>query len=256
MKIPIDREYVFTVKVLEDDSFNPQDLTDMTAASFSVYTEDGNHEFTIDTEGDVAGADHGYWTTSGDVLKTVTTEVETLDGSRVQIDYSLSTITTPGVEADLGTTVESTTVEDVRTYVTTTTVVTDSETSALISSNTTGPTEDVDGTAEKDSSVTNINTALDTATGQTTTTTETISGVLVSAETTTTTTVGVASYTGIITFTVKSGERIGTSLLTETNGPVEDNYYVKSGYRGSIIAEFDSRPDINVLIENITAIKV
>jgi len=188
MKIPINREYVFTVKVLEDDSFNPQDLTDMTNASFSVYTMDGGTK-KFEVSGSNTNATNGYYTTNNNVVRTTTTEVSTKDANGLEIDYTKSTATEIG-SYSVGTVVHSNTVNN---------------------------------------------------SGGTTTTT-------------TTTTVGVAAYTGVITFTVKEA---ATSLLEETIGLIEDNYYTKAGYRGSIIVEFNnSRPDINVLIEKITAVKV
>lgn len=72
MKIPIDQEYTFTIKVLEEDSLNPQDLSHLDSATFSVLSKENDSVgFVVNTEN--AGT-AGYWSKIGGRLKTTVTD--------------------------------------------------------------------------------------------------------------------------------------------------------------------------------------
>jgi len=181
MNIPIKSNFVFTVKVLAEDSFLPQDLTGLTSATFTIMDK-----------------------ATSTVVGLPLTDVHSID-------------------------------EKTYTNITTTIEVTNTETGALVSLNT---------------SYTNVEDTYPIGTdgpdvtvdvGDPNTTTTTVSSVTT------------GGTTGILTITLTPTH---TEYLIESLAKSEDGSYPKATYKASLILEITGRSDINVLIDSITAIKV
>lgn len=228
MQIPKGLLYQFTTKVLEEDSFLPQDLTNLTNATFTVFeiTEDSNGstiatpKFLIDKD---SGSGIGSYEKSSSFLITsdVTTEIvvetitEAYDGNDVL--QSTNTVQTNGSSTNTKNTVSS--------------IITGNDGILIV-----GPTV-VEGT---------IVTSTPSGTGYHT---KTITGRTTTTETTVTS--SVSAKPGLITFTVSA---TSTDLLDPEVGAKEDGRYYKNMYRGTIVLNFSDRADMNVTIDNITPI--
>lgn len=86
MNIPIGLEYVFTVKVLEEDSFLPQDLNSLKATDgvrFSLLPESAKSasEAVIVIDSSDTSNPVGYWSKSDNGTKTITTVVSKVDNA-------------------------------------------------------------------------------------------------------------------------------------------------------------------------------
>ena len=234
MNIPINSNFTFTIKVLAEDSFLPQDLESLTDSRFVILTKSSTPTVVIGTEvvyekigttvTDVTGDTNGYIKTTYDKFTdTTTTTVTYTDG----LWSSTNTPAPVTVDEHIGT--EGTTVTPSFFTV-------------------------VGDPCDKDSEFMDNGTEITTTVVHRTTN----SGILTIVLNAGTIVDGGTVTVRDVDTSVVDGYDYGTKALTNTNAysAAEDGFFSKSTYKGSLVLSFDNRSDINVIIDDITAIDI
>jgi len=222
MNIPINSNFVFTVKVLAEDSFLPQDLDTLTDARFVVMTKSATPTLVEHTE----------------VLYP-----------------AISTATPPEDENGY--------IKTTYANFTDTTTTTVTYTDGLWHDTNTPAPESVPSTGEEEEGTTTIGTFYKIVEGSDVRC-EQDDPLMDHGTIVTTVITNRTTNSGILTITMNSGENVaegysyGTSALSyeDTYSAKEDGFFSKPTYKGSLVLKFSNRSDINVIIEDITAMDI
>lgn len=226
--IPKNKDFSFTVKVMEQDSFIAQDLTNMDAATFKVFDKTTQtcvfeQALTIPADTVITPA----------ISEVPAVQNETLVSVATVSDTTLYYITVDGTYYSYTSDTNATSAEIAAGLVASMAV-------AVVV-----PTDNLDGTLTLVGPDTNLKPNISVSNNMFyETTIEADAG-----------TAGVPEVTSENTLDGKLEATIvaaKTNLLDVTRGPLEDNYYLKPGYQATIDVTFtDSTLPVNVLIEKV-----